>query len=271
MHFKPAIVLIDPPMSGSENMSIDERLLASAKPDWPIILRIYAWNFPTLSLGHFQSEQEVPHGLFGGRFATVKRKTGGGAILHDHEITYSIVIPADEQMGEKGPSERLYRSVHSSIRDGLRDLGLDAEFHENGTCTRDLSCDRDSFLCFLRRSPVDLIVNQHKILGSAQRRSRTGLLQHGSFLIRRSEVLDCLSGVHDLFASQMQPDSSGWTSSTVPAWSVEEWQAWTCGKIQRGIEDVTKCSWVDSELKDSSHILRFVEVGSGSTPAATDD
>jgi hypothetical protein len=107
---------------------------------------------------------EVP-GL--GDVAYVRRKTGGGAILHDRELTYSLIIPT-RSAAEKGHSEKLYRSVHNAIAKGLQCMGWDAVLSETCTCSTASNPKLEPFLCFSRRSPVDLIVEQNKVLGSAQ-------------------------------------------------------------------------------------------------------
>jgi lipoate-protein ligase A len=197
------IVRRDPPLSGLRNMEIDESMLSEATPDSPIVLRLYQWDQPTLSLGHFQSRDDLLADPVSDRYPGlrqapwVRRKTGGGAILHDQEWTYSVVIPAKPDEPSKGHSDRLYRAIHESIRDGLLAIGWAAELSENCTCGKD---DRENqpFLCFERRSPVDIVVGSSKIVGSAQRRSRAGLLQHGSILIRGSSFAPHLPGLEEL-------------------------------------------------------------------------
>ena len=186
------------------------RLIEEHSFHQPLVLRIYRWSEPTLSLGHFQRVEDLA--LAADTQANpqlreipwVKRKTGGGAILHDLELTYSIIVPATwsfqagtvrtlpDRSGSfdpsKGHSEGLYRAVHDSVVSGLIELGISASLSESCTCKvagRE-STEGEPFLCFHRRTPVDVVVGEHKVLGSAQRRSRFGLLQHGSLLIRSS-------------------------------------------------------------------------------------
>ena len=255
---RPSIVVLeDSPRAGQENMEVDNRLLLhaidqdlswlgeSTQPAndrlWlanfgcnspPIIVRFYYWSEPTLSLGNFQTIQELEiaqdtqgHGNLRS-LAWVKRKTGGGAILHDNELTYSIIVPANCESlpsASKGHSEQLYRSVHESVVQGLKQLGVGASLSESCTCTvakgsgriddngradPEFSARNEPFLCFHRRTPVDVVVGEHKILGSAQRRVKTGLLQHGSFLLRSSSAYPALLGLEDIFAGNVRP--MGW-------------------------------------------------------------
>ena len=195
---REGVVQIDPPFSGETNMAIDEALLRDATPDSPVVLRIYGWEQPTLSLGHFQSWDDclaIP-GL--SDLPWVRRKTGGGAIVHDQEITYSILIPETRNKSSKGHSELLYRAIHGSAVENLQRLGWDAELSETCTCSTATNQKEEPFLCFLRRSPVDLVVGSDKIMGSAQRRTSAGLLQHGSLLIRHSPTTPELIGLSEL-------------------------------------------------------------------------
>ena len=231
------LVLEDSARLGQENMAIDERLLnglGSGDLDWlvaedvpqrdrlrewlsvsdgPLLaVRFYSWSKPTLSLGHFQrieqlgqAEDTREHPSLRA-LAWVQRKTGGGAILHDRELTYSIIVPSGTEplASSKGHSELLYRAVHQGVVEGLRALGLDAKLSESCTCSpKTVSKPNEPFLCFHRRTPVDVVLGgdqgqDHKVLGSAQRRVKTGLLQHGSFLIEKSLEYRSLLGVEDL-------------------------------------------------------------------------
>jgi lipoate-protein ligase A len=208
---------IDAPFSGTENMAIDEELLERASENAHVQIRLYRWCEPTLSLGHFQSIEDLagdPSVIASGRLEQladlprVRRRTGGGAILHDREWTYSVILPHKRSPGrlagagvDKGHHEWLYRAVHQAVRDGLRQLGWDASLAEHCTCSiagKLPVATKDPFLCFQRRTPVDLVVGAHKVQGSAQRRSRTGLLQHGSLLLSASGSFPSILGLEDL-------------------------------------------------------------------------
>src|SRR4051794_30663710 len=104
-------LIVDPPLEGPMNMAIDEALLNSAATGGIATLRLYQWNKPTLSLGYFQraAEREMhPPSL---ACPLVRRASGGGAILHDRELTYSIAIP--EASASAAASRRLYEGIHA--------------------------------------------------------------------------------------------------------------------------------------------------------------
>lgn len=144
-----ALVWIDGPASGAWNMAMDHAMALHAAEQGCIILRIYQWSSPTLSLGYFQSHDDrlrIP-GL--NEIDCVRRETGGGAIVHDHEITYSVAIPRqlenslhlklrnvpdqtnttlnNVKKSNLGHSEALYNAVHDRAVKWLTGLGFDAK------------------------------------------------------------------------------------------------------------------------------------------------
>ncbi len=207
-------------------MEIDDALLLGVRADDPIVVRIYQWQEPTLSLGHFQTIdqwKQDPRVRDVAEFRTipwVRRKTGGGAILHDQEWTYSITVPSQQQRATKGHSELLYRAIHTSIRDGLTELGWPASLAEHCTCSPTSREKGEPFLCFQRRTPVDVVVGNHKILGSAQRRHANGLLQHGSLLLHSSSIYPELRGLEQLYATRF---------------SRADWAEWLEGRLRMAI------------------------------------
>ncbi|MBR5709302.1 MAG: hypothetical protein IKX40_00930 [Thermoguttaceae bacterium] len=182
-------LFIDSAHSGVWNMSFDEALLRRAEP----ICRFYRWDTPTVSLGYFQKPELNPLTC-----STVRRTTGGGAIVHDNELTYSIVFPAHSEQYEWGPD--LYGIVHQSLISVLRSIGVDAKMAHDDPPMR----EKDKpFLCFERRSRYDIVLadqngKEYKIMGSAQRRTQEAVLQHGSILLNRSSVWTDLLGINDL-------------------------------------------------------------------------
>ena len=192
----------DPPARGSWNMALDEALLHRAATGAPPVLRFYEWQEPTLSLGYFQRYSDRGCHSRSAGCAVVRRATGGGAILHDRELTYSCVLPPGHPLGRRPPD--LYNSIHVSIIAVLAEFGLTAKLvgcsspsaDSAGCGTRNQ--DTEPFLCFARRTPGDVLLDGWKIAGSAQRRQRGAVLQHGSILFERSPFAPELPGLHDL-------------------------------------------------------------------------
>jgi lipoate-protein ligase A len=188
---EPCRVIIDPlPGSGRWNMAVDEALLESAVAGGGGTTRWYRWEEATLSLGYFQPPQDA---LRDRRFAglpVVRRLTGGGAIVHQYELTYSCVLPASHPLA--GNWRALYTTVHETMVHVLSGLGFNARLRGTADGAR-----RAEFLCFGRGDDFDVIMGGSKVLGSAQRRRKGAVLQHGSLLLRRSEWTCEFPGIFD--------------------------------------------------------------------------
>jgi lipoate-protein ligase A len=180
-------------------------------------LRFYQWSEPTLSLGYFQRYDDRQQHAASKDCAIVRRQSGGGAILHDREVTYSFTIPAKFELARHAP--RLYDAVHNAfiaaISGHQQILAGNTSLKIRGQ--EALPPAEEAFLCFQRRSPGDVVLvtngqqplqaaagpaNSHgrpwKILGSAQRRHRGAILQHGSLLLERSPAAPELPGIANL-------------------------------------------------------------------------
>lgn len=197
---EPVRVIVESePASGAWNMAVDEVLLESALRHGTCTLRWYRWREPTLSLGYFQSPDDP---FIDDRFAdlpVVRRLSGGGAILHDRELTYSCAIPPGHPLAAEPTS--LYTTMHTAIVAELARVGVDVA--PRGLPDKGLDAN---FLCFSRGDANDLVISGHKVLGSAQRRRRGAVLQHGSLLLERSPVAPEYPGIAEL---------SGVSSSTI--------------------------------------------------------
>ncbi len=197
--------IIDPlPRSGQWNMACDETLLISACEKNVCTLRFYLWEEATLSLGYFQQieqGQKYEETTGDGRWnelPKVKRLSGGGAILHHHELTYSCCLPATHPLAEN--PALLYHKIHEQMIAVLQAEGINLSLRGEGKAKRD-----DPFLCFQRGDANDVMSGSHKVLGSAQRRRRGALLQHGSLLLRKSELATEIPGLFDLVSCEFEP------------------------------------------------------------------
>lgn len=333
-------------------MAADEALLESAINDGLATVRVYAWSEPTVSLGYFQRADEIAADPQLAGLAAVRRLSGGGAILHHHEITYSLAIPAthpllcsdrtgnpkrkrgmeyatlqrtladapgDDELGGIGadagaslgegqtgvpltsltsdPSpamdrrpmwdasraqegsevgaplpnpSRLYRLAHKVIihvvaecaggapsdhppggarrrlngaAPALRMRGDSALFdrpfsvlHPHPTSLDSRPPSANPFLCFGRGDPNDIVLGPHKIVGSAQRRRRGAVLQHGSLLLRRSPHAAEHPGLYDLTGLDLQPER-------------------LAEQVGRRLAESLAESWMQGELTDSERKL----------------
>lgn len=205
--------------SAAMNMSLDQAILESVDQSGVPCLRFYQWSEPTLSLGYFQKLADRQQHVESANLPCVRRASGGGAIVHHHELTYSIAIPDDHQSiatkplttetgGPRvrtsiGSNGRLYAAVHHAIAKAIREFGAIATPYrllQSSDRQTKSKGDHEPVLCFGRRTSEDLIVAGYKVLGSAQRRGRKSLLQHGSLLIRSSSHAPQLPGLIDLGA-----------------------------------------------------------------------
>jgi lipoate-protein ligase A len=171
---------------GAYNMAVDEELLARAQAGEAVpVLRFYGWDPPAVSLGRFQHLESAVNAEACRRhgFDIVRRITGGRAVLHHHELTYSIIARADNPLF---PSTVLgtYKVIAAGLLAGLRNLGLPAEMVSRGGRHAALVEKKPKDpACFSSPSWYEILVNNRKIVGSAQRRMRSAFLQHGSILI----------------------------------------------------------------------------------------
>jgi lipoate-protein ligase A len=179
-------VIFDPKLEGAANMGRDESLLEFVRHGRsPMTLRFYGWSVPTISLGASQSWQgylDLTGPVAG--LSVVRRRTGGGAILHDAELTYSLTIHKRDY--PDGSPTEVYKLLQEAIVATLCELGLPAELRPRGNAPGPI-VERDIFWCFHRKYDYDIMVaGQQKIGGSAQRRLPNALLQHGSIMLRRT-------------------------------------------------------------------------------------
>ncbi len=187
----PRLIVDAEPRSGAMNMAVDEALLLGVVAGGPLTLRFYRWSEPTVSVGYFQ--RDTPELEPGGRFAGlawVRRLSGGGAIIHHHELTYSVCVPSAHPLASQ--PGHLYMEMHLAIARALAEMGLQAEPRGAGDPAN------RTFLCFSRGDPRDLVIGGNKVVGSAQRRRQGAILQHGSILLGGSPFAPELPGILDL-------------------------------------------------------------------------
>ncbi|MBA9027418.1 MULTISPECIES: lipoate--protein ligase family protein [Bacillaceae] len=168
------------------NMALDEALLNwHSNGEIPPVVRFYGWNPATLSIGYFQrAEKEINleevkrQGL-----GFIRRPTGGRAVLHEHELTYSVIVNEEYPDMPKNVTEA-YRVISEGILMGFRNLGLDAYFAVPSTEKEKAALKEPrSSVCFDAPSWYELVVEGRKVAGSAQTRQKGVILQHGSILL----------------------------------------------------------------------------------------
>lgn len=185
-------------LAGAAQMAADETLLHTASERGVASLRFYTWAEPTLTLGYFQpAAARLTDARLAG-LPWVRRSTGGAALVHHHELTYALALPAGR--GWQPGGESWLCRVHHVIADVLAGLGAKAD---PVVCGRERKLGE--VLCFLHQTAGDLVSDGAKVVGSAQRKAKGALLQHGGILLRRSEFTPQLPGLHELTGLEVEP------------------------------------------------------------------
>ncbi|NCP86506.1 MAG: hypothetical protein CO094_02925 [Anaerolineae bacterium CG_4_9_14_3_um_filter_57_17] len=170
-------LILHPAARGAWNMAVDEAILESAgRGDSLPTLRLYAWEPACLSLGYAQPVADVDFAAlasFG--WEVVRRPTGGRAILHTDELTYSVCVAPDEPL-LVGTVLESYNRLSAALVAACRALGLDVSKAERAAP----SAAQAGPVCFEVPSAYEIVAGGKKLIGSAQARKREGILQHGT-------------------------------------------------------------------------------------------
>lgn len=167
-------VLVDGTLSGAANMARDHAVAAALRPGTGTV-RFYRWSPATLSLGRNEPLTVGYRNLLRRHpwIGVVRRPTGGRAVIHDRELTYSVALPARAFGGPR----RAYRKINEGMVEGLRGLGVDA------CLAAGTALPPDAGPCFLEAAEGEVVVGGRKLVGSAQVRIADAVLQHGSVLL----------------------------------------------------------------------------------------
>ncbi|HSE42353.1 MAG TPA: biotin/lipoate A/B protein ligase family protein [Acidobacteriota bacterium] len=176
-------LLVHQSLPGHTQMAIDEALYESVVESGTPTLRLYTWERPTLSLGYFQDYKRVvcePY-IVHNKIHVVRRLTGGRAVLHDLEMTYSVTAPLDRETFKDCSLQETYQLIAKALDLALQNLGV-----KRSAISMDSTGGRSqtkNAQCFVSLSQFEVGQNRRKIIGSAQKRSRDRFLQHGSILV----------------------------------------------------------------------------------------
>jgi lipoate-protein ligase A len=214
-------------LSGPANMAADEALLHSATGG-VASLRFYTWAEPTLSLGYFQpAAARLSDPRLTG-LPWVRRASGGAALVHHHELTYALALPPGRTWQDPAGGPWACRFHYIVIRALAR----------FGAKSKSVVCGEErklgDVLCFLDQTPGDLVADGAKVVGSAQRKQKGALVQHGGILLRQSEFTPSLPGLRETTGVEV---SAGRVAEAV----AEEFTADTGWRLEPG-------SWTADEL-----------------------
>jgi lipoate-protein ligase A len=171
-------LLITPPSRGAWNMAVDEAILEAVGRSQSLpCLRLYAWEPACLSIGYAQQAADIDSSaLTKLGWEWVRRPTGGRAILHTDELTYSVIAPQSEPR-VAGSVLESYQRLSAALLAALRCLNVAAEAHPLSTTS---STPENGPVCFEVPSNYEILSGGKKLVGSAQARRKQGMLQHGS-------------------------------------------------------------------------------------------
>lgn len=171
-------ILITPPARGAWNMAVDEAILeAVGRCESPPTLRLYAWEPACLSLGYAQHITDIAIPRLKERgWEVVRRPTGGRAVLHTDELTYSVIAPPTEPR-VTGTVLESYHRLAQALVEALNLLGMRVELRDKSVSPHGAAANP---VCFEVPSTYEITVEGRKLVGSAQARRKEGVLQHGS-------------------------------------------------------------------------------------------
>jgi len=210
------------PCSAAYNMAIDEAIAERARSNQaPPTLRLYGWDMPSVTIGYFQKMAEVDLEYCSQKnIPVIRRPTGGRAILHGNEITYSFAVKTRTGPFSNGLLDS-YKSISGAFLNAFLKIGVSSELKllKDNRQRSDAKMLK-SPLCFQSVSYGEMTVNNKKIIGSAQKRWTDGLLQQGSipFVIERDDLAKVfrmdtapdmtasLIGLHDIFPGLIPDD-----------------------------------------------------------------
>ena len=210
---------------GFTNMADDEALVHSAA-NGIASLRFYGWNSATVSLGYFQACAARHVDPLLSPLPWVRRPSGGATLVHHHEVTYALAVP--QGLPWQDGSSWLLR-MHQIIVNALERLGLAGKI----ALVNERPIKHGGLLCFQQFAVGDVLCMGHKIVGSAQRKYRQALMQHGSILLAQSEHVPSLPGIRELTGIDLQlsdvlavttkafAEQTGWTVEPGD-WTFEE-------------------------------------------------
>ena len=201
-------LLITPPLDGAWNMAIDEAILHTLADEGGMpTLRFFQWQPPALSLGYNQHWTEIDEAAVNRLgYTWTRRATGGRAILHIDEATYSLIIPQNDPRIVGGIMES-YRVLSLGLLNGLARLGVTAvQADREGTAARRKAAQKLGPVCFDRPNRYEITWQNKKLIGSAQLRRKKIVLQHGTLPLygQIDRIIDVLDFADDERQQQRQ-------------------------------------------------------------------
>ena len=242
-------LIYDSPMIGSYNMAVDEAIMQSvATGDSLPTLRLYAWHPLCLSLGYGQRLRDADlERIHDNAWDVVRRPTGGKAILHGNELTYSVSLSKDHKLAQ-GDVVESYRRISEALMLALQYMGLSPASEKQAKGNTGLGP-----VCFEVSSHYEITSNGKKLIGSAQVRRREGILQHGTLPLYGDITLICDALAYKNEAERQLAKESVAERATTLESVLDERVSWddTANWIARGFAETFDIDFTIGELTES--------------------
>ena len=161
------------------NMAVDELLLENSEfLQDRVLVRIYGWDRPSISIGYTQKFNAVSSEI---GYSIVRRPTGGGIVYHDRDLTYTVVVPARHPIESLDRIES-YHVFHRAVLRAMSAFGKHGKLADSAVSVP----DRATMRCFVTQTKYDVICENRKLAGAAQRRTKKGILHQGSISLEVS-------------------------------------------------------------------------------------
>ena len=234
------------------NMAVDEQLVRSVSTgDSRPAVRVFGWSPPAVSFGYAQAignEVDLAEADRRG-IEIVRRPTGGRAVLHWNELTYSVVCPSAHLL-LGGSIAEVYRAISGCLVAGLTDLGIEVRLEPGHSPVPSPRGNGLTSPCFSSTSQYEITLGGRKLIGSAQRRIGETVLQHGSLLIgpEHKQVVDLMPGGHERAKSAYRKQLELQTISLQEAGYAELGFEDLADGIRSGFEKTLSCELLDLPL-----------------------
>ncbi len=251
------IIIEEKPNSPSLNMAIDEALFNYVQKNKELsILRFYRWEKPTLSIGYHQKVREVANIDFLREkgIELIRRITGGKVVLHDDEVTYSFSSSASFLAENKSVIES-FHLISSALIEGLKILRIYARLSSR----KYEGLYKTNLPCFSYPTGNEIVVNGRKLIGSAQKRTKDALLQHGSVPI----TLDVDKLSRATFSS---PESLNGNIITIKALIGETDFFEIAHSLKEGFSRFFKCNFEPFDLNEIKDDIEKIQIEKYSNP-----
>ena len=176
-----------PERDGKWNMAVDAMLVRTT--GLPISVRFYSWQPPAMTLGHNQRfDEDLARRCHERGIKVVRRETGGRAVLHARELTYCVSIPVASPLYTRSLPEA-YNRINRALVNGLTELGIPVELESRKIDLAAAYRKELGGICFAATAQSEVLYDGRKLIGSAQRQMRCGIMQHGSLILDRDHHL----------------------------------------------------------------------------------